>query len=724
MSALPRVAHLAQDALPRVLIVHADLDWLLAVSQALRSTGLLVTGLEKAHEALDLLDEVRPDCVVIDSSLPLGAGSDLCRTIRAHPRLGSVPVLLLVPQVDARALAEAHRCAASDLSAREIEAPVLAHRIRQILWVRTLERSLDVADPASLNAGPPLARFEWSPQRHEVRGNEELFRLLDQHHDDLSLPLAQGVLMAQMRSSDRRRLTVGLTRLLAGGPSCRPEVEIRTRFSGRRRLRIDIHQVHFSGVGDQRVSGQIVDVTPAAGSAAQLYRLTHYDALTGLPNRRWLLEFLRSGLQPGIEGLGLALLNIDRFSEVTEAYGQSAAERLVVEVSQRLRRLTRLASQEESASIAGARINALAYLGGDDFALVLQEVLRPHEALELCSRVVTALSEPFWLDERELFLRVSIGVHLGDPALEDAAGWMGRAELARRAAGADGGNQVRIFEPGQSDQLTDRLVMERDLHYALSRNELALYLQPKVDGQTGAIVGFEALMRWLRHGVQQSPSRFIPLAEETGLIVPLGEWAIEQACAALAGLDRIGASHATVAVNLSARQLRGARLAKIVAEALARHSVAAHRLEVELTESGLMQDPEQAVRDLQQMRALGVGLAVDDFGTGYSSLAYLTRLPLTTLKIDRSFIRDVHSSDRSRAVAGAVVGLGTRLNLQIVAEGVELPAQRDELLRLGCNIHQGYLYGKAIPLDEALARMRLESRVHAEVSGADPSQSR
>jgi hypothetical protein len=213
-------------------------------------------------------------------------------------------------------------------------------------------------------------------------------------------------------------------------------------------------------------------------------------------------------------------------------------------------------------------------------------------------------------------------------------------------------------------------------------------------------------MRWLRHGVQQSPARFIPLAEETGLIVPLGEWAIEQACVALAGLSRIGATHTTVAVNLSARQLRGARLAQRVADALARHSVEAHRLEVELTESGLMQDPEQAVLDLEQIRALGVGLAVDDFGTGYSSLAYLTRLPLTTLKIDRSFIRDVHASERSRAVAGAVVGLGARLHLQVVAEGVELPAQRDELLRLGCNIHQGYLYGKAVPLEEALAWVR------------------
>jgi len=234
-------------------------------------------------------------------------------------------------------------------------------------------------------------------------------------------------------------------------------------------------------------------------------------------------------------------------------------------------------------------------------------------------------------------------------------------------------------------------------------------LQPKVDGRTGRTLGFEALMRWTRHGVQQSPARFIPLAEETGLILPLGEWAIDQACEALARLTEAGLTQSTVAVNLSARQLRGSRLAQVVGQALARHAVAPHRLEVELTESGLMQDPEQAVRDLHAIRALGVGLAVDDFGTGYSSLAYLTRLPLTTLKIDRSFIRDVHTSDRSRAVAAAVVGLGANLNLQVIAEGVEFQAQREELLRLGCQIHQGFLYGKAVPMEEAVRSLAHQS---------------
>jgi len=485
MSALPQAVTPAHDALPRVLIVHGDPDWLLRVSQALRTTGLLVTGLGQPDEALDLLDEVRPDCIVIDGALPGAAGQELCRKVREHARHGSVPILLLAAQVDAHALSDAHRCAASDLCRRHVDASVLAHRIRQILWVRTLERSLDAADPAVVRGGTPAGRFEWLPQQFEVRGNEEFFRLLDQHHTDLSLPVDQGVLLEQLSASDRRRLTAGFARLLTGGPTCRPEIEVRTRSSGSRRIRVDIHQVHCTAQGQRIVSGQVQDVTPAAGSAAQLYRLTHYDALTGLPNRRWLIELLRSGPRPGAKGLGLAMLDIDRFSEVTEAYGQQAADRLVVEVAQRLRRIARadraprggsgadlgeglarivpaderLRDEDDLASHSSGRIAAVAYLGGDDFALILEDVPGTSEALNLGQDVLTALSEPFRLDDRELFLRVSIGVHVGDPTREDPVGWIGRAELARRAAGADGGNQVRSFEAGQSDQLADRLVM-------------------------------------------------------------------------------------------------------------------------------------------------------------------------------------------------------------------------------------------------------------------------
>jgi EAL domain-containing protein (putative c-di-GMP-specific phosphodiesterase class I) len=231
---------------------------------------------------------------------------------------------------------------------------------------------------------------------------------------------------------------------------------------------------------------------------------------------------------------------------------------------------------------------------------------------------------------------------------------------------------------------------------------MAMWYQPQVDARAGRVIGFEALMRWNRAGRVQPAGDFIPIAEETGLIVPLGEWAVGESCRALAALHAGGLPDCTLAVNLSCSQLRTGRLPGVLQAALAANGLRGGALEVELTESGMMSDPEVAVAELAAVRALGAGLAVDDFGTGYSSLAYLTRLPLTTLKIDRSFVADIATSEPSRAVARTIVSLAGNLRLRAVAEGVETEAQRDVLLALGCTLQQGWLHGRAMPLSEAL----------------------
>ena len=444
------------------------------------------------------------------------------------------------------------------------------------------------------------------------------------------------------------------------------------------------------------------EVAPAsAGHAATIHRLTHYDALTGLPNRTWLLDRLGRARSCVDEGLpGVAVLDIDRFDHVGEALGRSASEHLLVEVARRLRRL---AAGGAPLADGRGRIEAVVNLRGPEFALLLDGLRDAVAALAIAREAVAALHEPFRVDARELFLRASVGVHAAGPSGDDASQQLARAELALRAAVASGGNCALAFDPSMAEPGFDRLGMERDLHYALARGEMSMHYQPQVDVSDGRIVGFEALMRWEHGGRMQPAAKFIPLAEETGLIVPLGEWAIGIACEALAALHARGLPECVLSVNLSCQQLRTGRLPGVIAAALAAHRLPAERLEVELTESGMMADPEVAVAQLKAVRALGAGLAVDDFGTGYSSLAYLTRLPLTTLKIDRSFVQDVHASERSRAVARTIVALGANLQLRVVAEGVETPAQRDALRSLGCDLQQGYLFGRAVPLAEALA---------------------
>jgi diguanylate cyclase (GGDEF)-like protein len=550
-----------------------------------------------------------------------------------------------------------------------------------------------------------------------VHGSEAFFRLIDRPMPPVSARIQAQVLLAGLALRDRQRITARLQRLLAGGPLRRLEINHWVASVGRRRLRVEIQQVHQEAAHGQVLTGHLVDVTPQAETAARLHRLTRYDSLTGLPNRQWLLEVLRDRLRSERAGMAVALLTIDRFHEVRQAYGHQTAEQVLLDLARRLQALTLARDAEIPALAASAfargRIASAVHLGRDEFAMVLEDLPLNDAGREHCRPIMNAFSEPFRVAGRELFLRCSVGLDAvplnGTADLEEASAWLERAESARRSAARAGGNRVRVFERRPSEDWAERLRIERDLQHAIDRGELALHLQPKVDARHGRILGFEGLMRWSRGGVLQAPSRFIPLAEEMGLIIPLGEWAIEQACEVLARLDAIGQPDCTLAVNLSARQLTGTRLSSVVAQALRRFAVHPARLELELTESALMHDAERAIHDLKAIRDLGVGLALDDFGTGYSSLAYLTRLPLSSLKIDRSFVQGLDASEPSRAVAAAVMTLGERLGLQVVAEGVERPTQRQALLQLGCTYQQGFLYGPARPIDEALHLLQNES---------------
>jgi diguanylate cyclase (GGDEF)-like protein len=686
------------DTLPRVLLVHADVLWLMQTGRELRERGLLVTECSEFDHALDWLAEVRADCVVVDGTMSGANGFELCRQLRADPRAAELPILMLTRLDSGESAQLSKEAGASEFCAHDIDSQVLIHRIRQMLWTALLERTVGHSQPrAKADASQVSGRFIWNSATASIAIEPNLRGLLDLPQEAAHIGLDE--LLQRTSSRDRRRIRARVGRLMAGGPSVQTEFELRSALSGYRRLRLSIEQVIAQDAGGFEVRGLLRDVTPSAGVQTRLYRLTHYDMLTGLPNRAWLFDQLRSNRLRQARGIALAVLDIDRFNEVAEAFGADVRDRLVVEVANRLRRLARASRPQWGTT---ARITSVAYLGGDDFALLLEDVADTSDAEMACRHVINVIAKACSIDDREFYLKTSVGVHVGETLTEDAADWIARAELARRLSAAAGGNRVMSFNASMSEEAAERLMLERDLHHAIARNELSIHLQPKFDARHGELVGFEALMRWQHLGKMQAPSRFIALAEESGLIESLGEWAIDQACAALAKLSQIGRDDCPISVNLSARQLRDGRLPRIIAAALGRHGVAASRLEVELTESALMENPDQALEELTAIRALGVGLAIDDFGTGHSSLAYLTRLPLTALKIDRSFVQNVDSVESARIVATAIIGLAENLQLHVIAEGVETEAQRDALIWLGCDIHQGFLYGRAIPVDEAI----------------------
>ncbi|MEI7447390.1 MAG: GGDEF domain-containing response regulator [Burkholderiales bacterium] len=713
-ASVPSFPAAPSSALPpqasRVLLVDDDPLGLMLTATALREHGFEVVEFDRAQDALDAPALEAVDCVVTDALMPDVDGFEFCRRLRSGRRSRAVPVLMLTSLDGDDATRRACEAGATDHCIKSGNWTLLAHRIRQLVHVGRLERERAVV--AAVPAAPANAviRFDWLPAARAVRAGHALFRLLD--WVDPPTRVAERRLLAAIDPSDRRVLWRAMARMLAGGPAARMELGVRSRSGRALRLRLDVHQVVTGSQGALEVSGIVRDVTAPEGPDPTVARLGHHDPVTGLPNRAGLLERLARPATPDARGRGaVVVLEIDRFRSMADALGQEAADRLLADVAARLRRFA-----AGRGSDGRGRVECLASLRGDAFALMLGGLADAGEAVSCARRLADVLDEPFRIGARECFLRASVGVHLF-AADEPAPQRLARAELARRAVSSDGGHAVRLFETAMEADGFDRLEMERDLHYALARGEMTLHYQPQVDALDGRVVGFEALMRWTHGGRLQPAARFIPLAEETGLIVPLGDWAVGRACDALAELRARGHTDCTVAVNIAPRQLRSGLVAARVASELAARELDPACLEIELTESGAMGDPETALGELSALRALGVGLAVDDFGTGHSSLAYLTRLPLTTLKIDRAFVQDMTVSERSRAVARTIVALGASLHLRVVAEGVETAEQRDALIALGCTRHQGWLHGRAVPLEEAMAMLgapRADARVVAE----------
>lgn len=422
--------------------------------------------------------------------------------------------------------------------------------------------------------------------------------------------------------------------------------------------------------------------------AAQLGFLAFYDPLTRLPNRSFLMKRLELLQAQGVQPVSLLYLDLDGFRLINDSMGHEHGDRLLQAAAHRLQ-----------TEIAGPFV---ARLTGDEFAVLLSGC-DPAEAEATGERLVNLFNTPIQLEEMEVFVSISVGV--ASTSVTSPGDLVRCADLARYEAKRRGKGSCVAFTPDMNTRIVDRLSLELDIRQAVEQEQFSLVYQPIVDLKRERVVGLEALLRW-EHPVRGpvSPSQFIPLAEETGMIVPIGHWALREACQQVAAWRSSGAvpPDLVVAVNLSAKQFRRLTLHQEVAEVLRATGLPATCLQLEITESAVMENAEYAVRALRELRSLGVRLAVDDFGTGYSSLSYLRCFPLDTLKIDRSFIQNITESQDLRAIVGAVVALADSLHLRVVAEGIETEAQLEEVRGLGASGGQGYLFASPLRPKEVL----------------------
>ena len=445
--------------------------------------------------------------------------------------------------------------------------------------------------------------------------------------------------------------------------------------------------------------GSVTDITDVKNAQIQLEQMAFYDTLTGLANRRLFrnrLEHILNNLNREGTHLGLILIDLDHFKHVNDSLGHDSGDALLSLIASRLQHCVRAS-------------DTVARLGGDEFAVLLPGISSSVAISNITQKILQALKEPIVLHEREIRITGSAGIAIAPEDANSAETLVKNADLALYQAKDHGRNNYQFFSKTMTTELVNHLQLVDDLRKAVNGNQFGLVFQPQVDLKSGALIGFEALLRW-QHEQRGtvSPMKFIPIAEETGLILPLGRWVIAQACQQLRQLlnQQLVTDKVVMTVNLSVKQLQDDELIQFVGTQLEAHDLKPGQLEFELTETVLMENLSATVEHLEALRELGIHISIDDFGTGYSSLGYLKRLPVNIIKVDRSFVSEIPQDKDDMEITAAVIAMAHNLNYEVVAEGVETTEQLDFLRQCGCDYGQGYLFGKPLDEQELLAFCR------------------
>jgi PAS domain S-box-containing protein len=709
MTPTPADAFDALPAQPEVLLVDDDQVNLLLTAIALRERGFRLVEAASGERALQLLQEHTPDVIVLDALMPGLDGFETCRAIRDLPGCENVPVLMLTGLDDDASITRAYQVGATDFFVKAAQWSLLAGRLRYLLRASRTRLELE-RSKAKLARAQDLARmgsFDW---RRSDRGglliSPEALRVFGfGPHETIGLR----VLLRMVPHDERRMLLRQLHDALRHASVLATDAPI-VLLDGRQRI---IHveaepdfNEHGHGVG---YTGIVQDVTDRRQAEDKIRHLANFDALTGLPNRRQLIWRAERALEHARRlghAFALMLIDLDRFKVINDTLGHGAGDELLVEVGRRLRACVRHSDQimEGALESVGARahraLEAVGRLGGDEFVALLPEVGSEADAERVAQRVLEVLREPIFAGGQECFVSASVGVALYPRDGATVVDLLRNCDVAMYSVKSQGKNASAVYSPLLAGRGREKLELETALHKAIERDELVLHYQPKIDVRSARMVGAEALMRWQRGGKLMPPSEFIPLAEDTGLIVPLSEWALREAARQARAWQEAFGFGDSIAVNLPSRLFERSDLVEHIHHCVTVVNVPHRVIQLEITEDNLMKELQNVIPSLHRLNEIGVEIAIDDFGTGYSSLAYLTTLPISELKIDRSFVRELGITPQSSAVVTAIIALARSLGLRVVAEGVETLRQMEVLHRLGCARMQGFLFSRAVAPDD------------------------
>ncbi len=692
-----------------VLIVDDDVITRVLARETLEQGGFAVEEADDGHAGVSAFERLRPNIVLLDVMMPVLDGYGACAALRKLEAGEHTPVVMMTGLDDSDSINLAFEVGATDFITKPIAWPMLVHRVRYLL--RANRAFLDLAQSQARLANAQriakLGHWDWNVATGRVQRSEEIYGIVGRTPEQL--PASHKSFLDILHPDDRPLLKDAIAAALYR----RQPFDVNFRLmrpDGSVRIVHEQGEVQFDAAGKPaRMQGTTQDITERKRAEERIRQLALYDSLTGLPNRNLFRDQLSHAVaRAGRTGEVLAVLSLDldRFKRINETLGYELGDLLLKETASRLTRTLRQAD-----SVMRHDPNEVNYLlahqGGDEFTVFLDGLAEAQDAVKAVRRILDTLSAPFELDGKEVVVSASIGIAVHPLDGGDAESLLKNAGAAMYHAKQQGRNTYQFYNSRMNASALEKLALESSLRKALERKEFVLHYEPRSDLAKGTISGLEALIRWNDPETGLVPPiRFISLLEETGMILEAGRWVIHKALEDYRSWQMQGLEPPRVAVNVSAIQLRQKDFVDILRDAIRDSTAGSHGLDLEITESLIMEDIDENIGKLRVIRDMGIHIAIDDFGTGYSSLGYLPRLPVQSLKIDRSFVVRMLNDPNTMTLVRTIISLAQSLRLKVVAEGVESEEQARMLRLLRCDEMQGYLFSKPLPFDEMAALLR------------------
>jgi diguanylate cyclase (GGDEF)-like protein/PAS domain S-box-containing protein len=668
----------------------------------LEDQGYLTLTASSGEEALAIVEQQPPDLILLDIMMPGMDGYEVARKLKSDKSMANIPIIMLSALGEHSARILGLEAGAEDFLNKPVESAELWLRVRNLLRLKAFgdylkshnlmleeqlqQRTIDLERFRSAMdaSGDAIFLINRSSMRL-IEFNRHACQVMGYSVEELLCKTP-----ADLSDNTIEQLEIMYDQIIAGRSPIEP-IETRIRCKDGSYIPVEMHREAYKTGDDWIIVGIARDISRRKETDQRLLKMAHYDSLTGLPNRNLFFTTLQMGMTQALLSnwqLAVVTVDLDDFNNVNETWGHLVGDQMLTELGQRLTNCLNVS-------------DTVGRMDGDEFALILMIREGQADPLQTVERVREKLREPFHLAGQLTAMTASIGIALYPTDGDDAHGLIKHANTAMHRAKKIGRDTYRFYTAQMNVEASARQAMEAALREAVEQHAFELYYQPKIDLADGTVCGLEALLRWPRSGLPNvSPAVFVPILENLGLITQVGKWVITSVCKQIADWQTAGEKPFRVAVNVSGQQIIEGDLITSIQQVLVDHQIDPHWLEIELTESSLMENTSHTIASLKTLQQMGIKVSIDDFGTGYSSLAYLRRFPIDKLKIDIAFIREVTSNPQDAAIAKTIIELAHSLDLQVIAEGVETVEQLAFLTANGCDQVQGYLFSRPLPISE------------------------